>query len=124
MDEQAIRAALERHWADIEDQAVVHELYHDDAVLEFPQGGERLVGKATIRAMREAYPARLTFAIQRMRGRGDLWVTEGIITYAGAPMRTVTIMEVRDGQVTHETIYFGEPWDPPAWRAQWVELSR
>jgi hypothetical protein len=40
MDDQARRAALERHWSDINDQDVVHEIYHDDVVLEFPQGGE------------------------------------------------------------------------------------
>ena len=39
MDDQAIRAALVRHWSAITDQDVVHEIYHDDAVLEFPQGG-------------------------------------------------------------------------------------
>jgi len=49
-------------------------------------------------------------------------VTEGVITYdGGSSMRTVTIMEFRGGKVAHETIYFGEPWEPPAWRAQWVE---
>jgi SnoaL-like domain len=121
MDDREIRAALERHWADIEDQAVVHEIYRDDVVMEFPQSGERIVGVANLRAMRDAYPARLTFAIQRMRGSGDFWVTEGVITYDGRPMRTVTIMEFRGGKVAHETIYFGEPWEPPAWRARWVE---
>ncbi len=121
MGDAEIRRALERHWSDIEDQETVHEIYHDDVVLEFPQGGERLVGIANVRAMREAYPARLTFAIQRMRGTGDLWVAEGIITYDGSPMRTVTIMEFRGGKVAHETIYFGAPWEPPAWRARWVE---
>ena len=122
MGDEEIRAALERHWSDINDQETVHEIYHDDVVLEFPQGGERLVGLANVRAMREAHPARPTFAIQRMRGGGDFWVTEGVITYDGTPLRTVTIMEFRDGKVAHETIYFGEPWQPPAWRAQWVEL--
>jgi hypothetical protein len=73
--------------------------------------------------MRAAHPARLTFAIQRMRGGEDFWVTEGIIAYDGTPMRTVTIMEFRGGKVAHETIYFGEPWEPPAWRAQWVEAA-
>ena len=122
MDDQAIRARLERHWSDINDQDVVHEIYHDDVVLEFPQGGERLVGLSNIRAMREAYQSTLTFTIKRMRGGGDLWITEGVITYDGKPMNTVTIMEFRDGKVAHETIYFGDPWEPPAWRAQWVEL--
>ena len=122
MDDQAIRAALERHWSDINDQETVHEIYHDDVVLEFPQGGERLVGRTNVRTMREVYPSTLTFTINRMRGSGELWVTEGLITYDGKPMNTVTIMEFRDGKVAHETIYFGDPWEPPAWRAQWVEL--
>jgi hypothetical protein len=121
MEDREIRALLERHWGDIEDQTVVHEIYHDDVVLEFPQSGERIVGVGNLRAMREAYPARVTFAIQRMRGRGDFWVTEGIFTYDGRPMRTVTIMEFRDGKVGRETTYFREPWEPPAWRAKWTE---
>jgi len=70
-EDREIRAALERHWSDITDQAVVHEIYLGDVVLEFPQGGERLVGVANVRAMREAYPAAVTFSIRRMRGGGD-----------------------------------------------------
>ena len=123
MDDQAIRAALERHWSDINDQDVVHEIYHDDAVLEFPQGGERLVGLINIRAMREVYPSPLTMTTERIRGSGDLWVAENVITYDGKPMHTVNIMEFRHGKVAHETIYFGDPWEAPAWRAQWVERS-
>jgi hypothetical protein len=30
-------------------------------------------------------------------------------------------MEFREGKVVRERIYFGAPWEPPAWRAQWVE---
>src|SRR5215203_6355292 len=117
MDDREIRAALERHWADINDQDVVHEIYHDDVVLEFPQGGERLVGLANIRAMREAYPAHVATDIQRIRGGGALWVTEVRITYDGTKsMHAVNIMEFRDGKVARETIYFGEPWEPPVRR--------
>jgi hypothetical protein len=123
MDDREIRAALERHWSDINNQDVVHEIYHDDAVLEFPQGGERLVGRANLRAMRDAYPTSLTLTTQRIRGSGDLWVAENIITYDGKPMHTVNIMEFRDGKVVRETIYFGDPWEPPAWRAQWTESA-
>lgn len=122
MDEHAIRSVLERHWADITDQDVVHEIYADDVVLEFPQGGERLVGLANVRAMREAYPAAVSLKIGRIRGTGNLWVAENQITYDGATtMHTITILEFHDGKVVRETIYFGEPWEPPAWRAQWVE---
>lgn len=121
MDDEQIRAALERHWSDINDQDVVHEIYHPDVVLEFPQGGERLVGLANVRAMREAYPAVLDLTIKRIRGQGELWVAEHVITYDGATsLHTMSILEFRDGRITRETIYFGEPWDAPAWRAQWV----
>jgi hypothetical protein len=122
MNDAEIRAALVRHWSDVMNQEVTHEIYHDDAVLEFPQGGERLVGLANIRAMREAYPAEVAITIQRMRGAGELWVTETLITYDGVKtMNAVNIMELRDGKVVRETIYFGDPWQPPAWRAKWVE---
>ena len=122
MDDRAIRAALERHWSDVNDQDVVHEIYHDDVVLEFPQGGERLVGLANVRAMREAYPSSLTMTTKRIRGGGPLWVAENVITYDGRSMHAVNIMEFRGGKVARETIYFGDPWEPPAWRAQWVEV--
>jgi hypothetical protein len=123
VDDQVIRAALERHWSDINDQDVVHEIYHDDVVLEFPQGGERLVGRTNVRAMRDAYPSGPALRTERIRGSGDLWVAENVITYdATRSMHTVNIMEFRDGKVVRETIYFGDPWEPPAWRAQWVEL--
>ena len=122
MNEEATRTALERHWSDMEDLDVAHEIYHDDVVLEFPQGGERLVGLANVRGMREAYPASVAITIKRMRGSGDLWVTEVNISYdGGKPLHAVNIMEFRGDKVARETIYFGEPWDPPAWRAQWVE---
>jgi hypothetical protein len=125
VDDESIRAALMRHWSDIENQDMVHEIYHDDVVLEFPQGGERLVGLTNVRAMREAYPATVATTVQRIRGSGALWVCEQILTYDGQkPTHTVNIMEFRDGKVAHETIYFGEPWEPPAWRAQWVERVR
>ena len=125
MRDREIRAALERHWSDIEDQAVVHKIYHDDVVVEFPQSGERIRGRANLRALREAYPAKLTATIRQSRGGGDLWVTELVITYDGKKrVNAVSIMEFRGGKVGHETIYFGDPWEPPAWRAQWVEWTK
>src|SRR5262245_15399629 len=100
MNDADIRAALVRHWSDIENQDVAHEIYHDDVVLEFPQGGERLVGLANVRGMRDAYPATVAATIKRMRGHGELWVTELLLTYNGEkPTHTVNIMEFRDGKV-------------------------
>lgn len=59
--------------------------------------------------------------VRRMVGESELWVTEYVITYEGKPVYTVSIMQFRDGKVSHETQYFADPFDAPAWRAQWVE---
>src|SRR5215203_1184113 len=70
VDDQVIRAALERHWSDLGDQDVVHEIYHDDVVVEFPQSGERIVGVANLQAMRTAYPTRVATTLHRILGAG------------------------------------------------------
>ena len=123
MDEATVRAMIKDHFDTGTDDFVrSSEIYADDAVLEFPQGGERIRGKANIIAFRSSYPARIAVDIQRTIGRQDLWVNEYVIRYAdGKPLNVVGIMEFGDGKVVRERIYFGEPWEPPAWRAQWVE---
>jgi len=60
--------------------------------------------------------------VRRIIGTGDLWVTEYVLSYDGRPSFTVSIMEFRDGKVVRETQYFGDPFEPGASRAQWVEL--
>jgi hypothetical protein len=105
-----------------DDIARASEIYADDAVVEWPQGGERLRGKANIIAFRSTYPARQQFALHRTTGCHDLWVNEYTIRYDDQPVMVVGIMEFRDDKVIRERIYFGDPWEPPAWRAQWVEL--
>ena len=104
-----------------DDIARASEIYADDAVLEWPQGGERVRGKANIIAFRSTYPARQRFELQRTTGCHDLWVNEYTIRYDDQPVMVVGIMEFRDEKVVRERIYFGDRWDPPAWRAQWVE---
>ncbi|WP_284947477.1 nuclear transport factor 2 family protein [Acidisoma cladoniae] len=123
MDDQDIRAALDRHWAasDADDFEGEHVIYREDALLEYPQSGERLRGRRNIQASRAAQPNRKRFAIRRIIGAGALWVTEYILTYDGRPSYTVSIMEFREGKVARETQYFADPFAPGPSRAQWVE---
>src|ERR1700743_205888 len=123
MDENGIREALNRHWAasDANDFDAEHEIYREDAVLEYPQSGERIRGRRNIQASRDAQPNAKRFAIRRISGAGELWVTEYVITYDGRPSYTVSVMEFVDGQVARETQYFGDPFEPGPSRAQWVE---
>ena len=90
-------------------------------MLEWPQGGERIRGRDRITGFRSTYPARQVFEVHRITGCHDLWVNEYTIRYDDRPVMAVGIMEFRHGKVVRERIYFGEPWEPPAWRAQWVE---
>jgi len=131
MDETAARAMIKAHFdaSNIsasgggpgDEIARASEIYAEDAVLEWPQGGERIRGRANITAFRSTYPARQEFQLHRTIGCHDLWVNEYTIRYDDRPTMVVGIMEFRDGKVFRERIYFGEPWEPPAWRAQWVE---
>ena len=121
--DQHIRAALDAHWAasDANDFETEHRIYHEDAVLEYPQSGERTRGRSHIQSQRASQPNKKRFSIRRIIGSGDLWVTEFILTYDGKPSYTVSIMEFRGDQVARETQYFADPFVAPASRAQWVE---
>lgn len=123
MSDQNIRAALDRHWAasDVNDFDTEHAIYHDDAVLEYPQSGERIRSRSSIQITRARQPSKKRFAVRRIIGQGDLWVTEFILTYDGKPSYTVSIMEFRGEKVARETQYFADPFEAAAWRAQWVE---
>jgi hypothetical protein len=121
--QQKIRATLDQHWAasDANDFETEHFIYHEDAVLEYPQSGERTRGRSNILNQRASQPSNKRFTIRRIVGNGDLWVTEFILTYDGKPSYTVSIMEFRGDKVSRETQYFAEPFEAPAFRAQWVE---
>lgn len=116
------RAMLERHWSvsGADDPETVSAIYDEGVIVDYPQSRERIEGRANLTALREIYPAKLTFDIRRITGRDDLWVTEYVIEYDGKPTHTVSIMEFDDDKVVHETLYFADPFEPPAWRAHLV----
>jgi hypothetical protein len=123
MEENEIREALNRHWtaADADDFDVEHDIYREDAVLEYPQSGERIRGRDNIQASRTAQPNAKRFKVRRIVGSGALWVTEFILTYDGQPSYSVSVMEFLEGRVAHEVQYFGEPFEPGPSRAHLVE---
>jgi hypothetical protein len=100
-----------------------HEIYHEDAVLEFPQSGERFVGKQTFQAWREKYPADVKFKVRRISGSGDFWVGEQLASYNGGPwMFGVSLHQFRGDKVALERIYVMEGFDAAAWRSEWAEM--
>src|SRR5258708_25316249 len=101
MESREIRAALDRHWdaSDANDFETEHRIYQEDAVLEYPQSGERIRGRLNIQITRSIQPNKKRFTVQRMIGGGDLWITEFILSYDGKPSYTVSIMEFSGDKV-------------------------
>jgi ketosteroid isomerase-like protein len=122
MGDQELRAALERHWAasDANDFETEHQIYRADAVLTYPQSGERIRGRDNIQASRVAQPNSKRFTVRRVLGGGELWISELVLTYDGQPSYVVSIMEFEHAEVVRETQYFGDPFEPGPSRAQFV----
>jgi hypothetical protein len=121
VDEASVLAALRRHWDYTgKDEDIANEIYHDDAILEFPQSQERFAGKVNFLTWRKIYPAAVEVKIRRIRGQGEFWVAENSISYNGGPWSfTCSIMEFRGDKIARETIYINEGWQAPDWRTQW-----
>jgi hypothetical protein len=117
------RARIEQHWTASEtgDTGTEHAIYADDAILDYPQSGERFRGRSTIKEQRGGQGTERHFTVRRIQGGGDLWVSECIITYDGTPTYSVSIMEFDDDLVAHETQYFADPFPAPASRAALAE---
>jgi hypothetical protein len=121
-----IRAAIEQHWQASEggNSEVEHAIYAEDAVLDYPQSGERFRGRSTIAAQRGGHPADRHFTVERISGSGGLWVSECLITYDGTPTHSISIMAFSGEYVQHETQYFADPFTAPAWRSALAEPTR
>jgi hypothetical protein len=119
VDEATVREMLEQHFTS-GDPVKSHEMYQEDAVLEFPQSGERFEGVENLREWRSDYPADTTVEVREIRGGDDLWVVELSISYdRGPPNFGVSFLEFRDEKIARESIYVTEAFEPPEWRARW-----
>ena len=123
MDDRSLRLALERHWkaSDTGDFDVEHDIYREDAVLDYPQSGERIHTRLDIQQSRFLQPNKKRFAVRRITGSSDIWISEFTLSYDDMPSYAVSIMEFRDGLVAHETQYFAQPFEPSPSRAHLVE---
>src|SRR5262245_33930085 len=103
-DDRTVRLALQRHWdaSDAGDFEAEHEIYREDAVLHYPQSGERIRGRHNIRESRFVQPNKKRFTLRRIVGSGDLWVSEFVLAYDGIPSYAVSITEFREGLVQSE----------------------
>lgn len=119
------RAVVERLIACINDRQiqVMDELFHEDAIMDWPQSGELVVGGDNRRAIYGAFPSLPTITPRRILEAGDLVVAEATLDYGDASFATVIIFEFRDGKIARETAYWAEPFEAPEWRREWVQLG-
>jgi hypothetical protein len=124
LEEAAIREMLNAHWqaSAAGDLEAERSIYAEDAICDYPQSGERILGRRNLQALRGHHPGKPSgFKVRRLLGKGDLWITEYTITYQERLAFTVSIMEFQERQVVHETQYFADPFEAPAWRSPWVQ---
>src|SRR5689334_23089357 len=105
MDAATVQSMLQQHFDNSRsDPEKAHAMYHDDAVLEFPQSGERFEGVENVREWRSGYPADTSFEFKEVRGEGDVWVAELIVRYDDGPANYgVSILELRDDRIARES---------------------
>src|SRR5580698_1369513 len=96
MQEETLREALNAHWqaSAAGDLDAEHDIYADDSICDYPQSGERIVGRKNLQALRGHHPGKPSdFSVRRIVGKENVWITEYTITYQGRPAYTVSIME-------------------------------
>ncbi len=125
MEDAEVRAALQRYLDAGDDTVAAHEGYAEDAVLEFPQSGERFRGKANFSTWRGEYPLETWFVLRSVRGEGDTWIAEGEAGYEGGSetMPFVDVLHFRGDLIDRETIYMGGAFPPAEDRARYAEGS-
>ena len=125
-DAQAMRAGLEQLFGltsgaglSVEDE---YRVRHPEFVMEMPQSRERIRGRDAMRAMQEAFPTPPTIRLRRVVGAGRVWTVEGVNDYGDDVWHVVLVLELDDsGRIVRDTRYYSRPFEPPAWRAAWVE---
>lgn len=122
MDGQDNRLKLERYFQGPLDAKQEYEMRHEDVVIDMPQSGERIRGRDNLKAMQDTYPEPPPkIALRRVVGSGDVWVVEARSNYGERSYDVAVIFEFREGKIIRETRYYADPFEAPAWRAQWVE---
>src|SRR5262245_26730683 len=114
--DRMIEAMISGDWDTVED------VMADDAVVEYPQSGERLVGRTACLNVYRNYPGGPpAYELLRITGGPDIFTAEARGDYGGEIVYMTSIVEFRDGKVSRQTDYFASAFEAPAWRSEWVQ---
>jgi hypothetical protein len=140
------RAALERMMEIVSSREydALEEVLHPDFVQEIPQSGERVVGIKNFRKILENLPGEgpglkitpdpyiagdeehyvmtPTFTVVKVEGIGDALTSYVKAKYPdGSDWYIVTFSSYKDGKILKRVDFYAPCFDPPKWRADWVE---
>ena len=125
MDKKQI---LENFWRTMEtnDFYAAAQLLHDDYILEWPQSGERILGRDNFAAINANYPAagKWHFDINHILAEGDMVVTDVTVTDGKRIDHAITFSTLRDGKIWRQVEFWPGPFEAPEWRAQWVHNTQ
>ena len=122
-DAEAMREGVELMFGDL-DARSEYGLRSPDYVMEMPQSGETVRGRDNMLAMQQAFPKPPTITLRRVAGAGKFWVVEGVNDYGDEVWHVIVVWELDEhGRILRDTRYYSQKFDPPEWRAQWVELA-
>jgi hypothetical protein len=145
MSQEGTRETVERYISLLFSKQMDADLspyLHPDFVEDWPQSRERIRGAKNQLAIRMKYPdpglmeggtrkvvgsedrwvMTPTFSLLKVVGTGDVYTATGWARYPnGDQYHLVTILELRDGTIAHQTTFFAAPFEAAEWRREWVE---
>lgn len=119
------RQVVEQFWAAMQsnDFRIAGGFLHVNCVIEWPQSGERIRGRANFVMINENYPTagRWEFSLQRLIAEGDEVVTVVSVRDEKTSGTAITFSTVENGLIVRQTEYWPDPFPAADWRAPWVE---
>jgi len=119
------KQVIENFWTMMgtNDFFAVAQLLHDEYTLEWHQSGERIRGRDNFAALNTNFPAegKWQFKINVIVTEGDVVVSDVSVSDGKRHDRAITFSILRDGKIWKQVEFWPEPFEAPAWRAQWVE---
>ena len=86
MQEEQIRELLNKHWqaSAAGDVNTEHDIYDDNAICDYPQSGERILGRSNLQALRSHHPGKPSgFKVRRILGNGNWPIASNFDEVAG-----------------------------------------
>lgn len=88
----------------------------------YPGGRPRLLPEGRLVGSEDRWVTSPLGGLYRVAGDGDIWFGEWKMRYPdGTTWHTIILIELVDGKVFRETVYWAQPFDAPAWREAFVK---